>query len=151
MLSARSIWFVLAPLLVGFVFMSLPSARRLLLIRGAIALVLAVALAKSGGALYDEPRPFVVQHVAPLVPHEADNGFPSDHTLVCAVCAFLILPFSPALAELAGVIALTVGITRVMALIHSPLDIAASFAFAAIAVGAAYHIERKFAASWETN
>ena len=37
------------------------------------------------------PRPFVVQHVAPLFPRDADNGFPSDHTLLAtffAVCVF---------------------------------------------------------------
>ena len=51
--------FVLAPLLTAFVFAVLPPARRPLLIRGAIALIIGVALAKIGGALYNEPRPFV--------------------------------------------------------------------------------------------
>src|SRR5450759_555305 len=42
---------------------------------GAIAL----ALVKLGGALYVDQRPFVIHHIAPLFPHAADNGFPSDH------------------------------------------------------------------------
>lgn len=141
--------FVLAPLLFAFVFAAQPQARRSLLIRGVLALVIAVVLAKIGGALYEEPRPFVVRHVAPLIPHEPDNGFPSDHTLVCAVCAFLILPLSRPLAIAAGVVTLTVGAARIAALIHSPLDILASISFAAIAAFAAYEIERKFFAKSE--
>ena len=141
--------FVLAPLLVGFVFAVLPPARRPLLFRGAIALVIAVVLAKGGGALYNEPRPFAVRRVAPLTPHEPDNGFPSDHTLLCAVCALLILPFSRPLGIAAGVVALTVGAARVLALLHSPLDILVSLAFAAIAAYAASAIEQKFAAQSE--
>ena len=143
--------FVLAPLLTAFVFAVLPSARRPLLIRGALALFFAVGMARSGGAAYNEPRPFVVRHVAPLIPHEPDNGFPSDHTLLCAVCAFLILPFSRPLGMAAGMIALTVGAARIVALIHSPLDIAVSIAFAIIAVCAASAIERRFAPEAEAN
>ena len=141
--------FVVAPLLFAFVFAAQPQARRALLIRGVIALLLAVVLAKGGGALYEEPRPFAVRHVAPLIPHEPDNGFPSDHTLVCAVCAFLILPLSRPVALAAGVVTLTVGAARIAALIHSPLDILASIAFAVFACVAAYGIERRFFAKSE--
>ena len=143
--------FVVAPLLAVFVFAVLPPARRPLLIRGALALVFAVGLAKSGGAAYNEPRPFVVRHVAPLIPHEPDNGFPSDHTLLCAACAFLILPFSRPLGMAAGIVTLLVGAARIVALIHSPLDIAVSIALAFIAVCAASAIEQKYASASEAN
>lgn len=141
--------FVLAPLLTVFVFVVLPPARRPLLLRGLIALVIAVVMAKTGGAFYNEPRPFVSRHVAPLIPHGPDNGFPSDHTLLCAVCAFLILPFSRPLGIAAGVVALLVGVARIIALLHSPLDIAAGIAFAAFAVYIATAIERTFDAQSE--
>ncbi len=143
--------FVAAPLLVVFVMAVLPPSRRPLLTRGVMALALAIALAKGGGTLYNEPRPFVVRHVAPLIPHEADNGFPSDHTLLCAACAFLILPFSRPLGMAAAGVALLVGAARIAALIHSPLDILASFVFAAIAVYAATYFEQNYIASRETN
>jgi undecaprenyl-diphosphatase len=96
-------------------------------------LILAVVLAKGGGALYNEPRPFVVQHIAPIVPHDADNGFPSDHTLLSFACAFLIFPFSPRAAGPALLIAATVAMARIASLLHSPLDIVASILMAAVA------------------
>lgn len=37
--------------------------------------------------LYVDPRPFVVGHFTPLVPHAPDNGFPSDHTLLVSALA----------------------------------------------------------------
>ena len=135
--------FVLAPLLVGYVFATQPQSRRALLIRGIVTLLIAVALAKGGGAFYDEPRPFVTRHIAPLIPHEPDNGFPSDHTLLTAACVLLILPFSRPAGIGAASLALIVGAARVASLLHSPLDIAASLLFAALASGLAFAIERR--------
>ena len=126
--------FVAIPLIVLWVFWTLsPADRRLLLLRGLVVLVIAVALAKSGGALYTEPRPFVVQHTAPLIPHDADNGFPSDHTLLAFACGFLLYPIASRAAGPALLIAATVGAARIAALLHSPLDIVASILMAAVA------------------
>jgi undecaprenyl-diphosphatase len=130
--------FVVAPLAAVVVFARCsPEIRRVLLLRGLVILVASIVLAKAGGALYNEPRPFVVRQVQPLIPHPADNGFPSDHTLLAAACAFLIVPFSPVAGGLAGIVALIVGASRIACLLHSPLDIAASLLFAAVAGGAA--------------
>ncbi|MCW3101504.1 MAG: bcrC1, partial [Chthonomonadaceae bacterium] len=126
--------FVAIPLILVWVFWQVsPVDRRTLLLRGVIVLIVAVVLAKGGGALYNEPRPFVVQHVTPLVPHDADNGFPSDHTLLCFACAFLLLPFSPRAVGPALLIAATVGMARIASLLHSPLDVIASILMAAVA------------------
>jgi len=76
--------FAAIPLILIYVFWQISNAqRRVLLLRGLLVCILAVVLAKGGGALYNEPRPFVVQHIAPLIPHEADNGFPP--TTRCSV------------------------------------------------------------------
>ena len=126
--------FVVAPLIVALVLARLPrELQRALILRGILALALGVLLAKGGGALVNEPRPFVTQHIAPLFPHEADNGFPSDHTLLTFACAFLILPFSRSAGMAAGVIGWIVGTARVLARVHSPLDIVASILFALLA------------------
>ena len=47
--------------------------------------VLAYLLAKVLGHLIADPRPYLVDHVRPLIPVAHDNGFPSDHTLLAAV------------------------------------------------------------------
>ena len=128
--------FVVPPLLLLYALWRADGAtRRQTVTRGLIAVVLAVGLAKGGGALYNEPRPFAALHLAPLIPHAADNGFPSDHTLLVFCCVFLLLPLSRPLAAAALVAACGVGAARVASLLHSPLDIGASVAFAAASVG----------------
>jgi undecaprenyl-diphosphatase len=126
--------FVLIPLILLGVLWPLSAAqRRVLILRGIVVLIIGVILAKGGGALYNEPRPFVVQHVSPLIPHDADNGFPSDHTLLAFACAFLLFPFSRRAAIVAVLIAAAVGVARIACLLHSPLDIIASILMAAVA------------------
>jgi len=49
--------------------------------------VLALLLAKVSSHVINDPRPYLVDHVAPLTPLSRDNGFPSDHTLLAAVLA----------------------------------------------------------------
>ena len=136
--------FITIPMLLLYVFWTLSNARRKsLLLRGFVVCILAVTLAKGGGALYNEPRPFVVQHVAPLIPHGADNGFPSDHTLFCFACAFLLMPFSPRAIGPVLLLCVTVALARVASLLHSPLDIVASILMAAIANIIAYFAIRE--------
>lgn len=115
----------------------------MLLLRGLLVLLLGTALAKGGGALYDEPRPFVVHHTRPLIPHAPDNGFPSDHTLLTAGCAFLIIPFSWPAGVAVMAVALVVGLSRIACGLHSPLDIGASIVFALLAAGAASLLVRR--------
>ena len=107
--------------------------RKTLMLRGIIVLLVGVALAKIGGALYIEQRPFVALHIAPLIPHNAENGFPSDHALVTFGIAFLLMPFSLPAGLIALIVATAVSIGRVESYLHTPLDIYASIFFAAVA------------------
>jgi len=84
-----------------------------------------------------------VRHVAPLIPHDADNGFPSDHTELVFACAFLLLPFSRRVSAAAGIVGAAVGAARIASLLHSPLDICAGIGFAGIANVAACAIVRR--------
>ncbi len=125
---------VLAPLAVVVCWFLLDNKlRRVLFLRAICVGGFATAFAKIGGDLYFDKRPFVVMHVKPLIDHIADNGFPSDHTLVAFGCAFLIWPFSRPLSVFAGVVGLLVAWARVVSLLHSPLDIAGSIVFAVLA------------------
>ncbi len=107
--------------------------RKALMLRAILVALLSIALAKGLGAVYYEPRPFVVQHIQPLVPHEPDSGFPSDHTLLVFACAFLLVPFSRPAALITLLIGSAVGTARVLSHLHSPLDIGASIVFALLA------------------
>lgn len=85
--------------------------------------VLAYGAALIAKHLYMDPRPFVVGHFTPLVSHAADNGFPSDHTLLTSVLAAVGSYWNRKLGALLWVIALVVGFSRVYAGVHHPIDI----------------------------
>jgi undecaprenyl-diphosphatase len=111
-----------------------------------IAVVIAAVLDKIAGKLYYDPRPFVSHHVHPLVAHAADNGFPSEHTLFSITLGMVLFLYRPKLGMLALAIALIVGIARVAAHVHSPIDIAGGIAMGVVSGYAGY-----FAASrWIT-
>lgn len=95
--------------------------------------VLAVVLAKLSKHFIDSPRPFVVGHFTPVIHATADNGFPSDHTLLSATLALLIVLVNRKLGFVALGVALLVGSARVALGVHSPIDIVGSFAIALIA------------------
>lgn len=111
-IAAVVVWFTLAP-----------RDRWKSLLQAVIAAAIALALAKIAGQLYYDPRPFVGGHVHPYFTHAADNGFPSDHTTAASVAGYVLWSYRRriAVALLAG--AALVGIARVIAHVHSPIDI----------------------------
>jgi len=94
---------------------------------------IAFALVKLGGALYFDPRPFVTQHIAPLFPHGADNGFPSDHTVASMFLAVCVLFYSKRWGAALVVISLLLGVTRIVAHVHRPIDILGAMVIAVAA------------------
>lgn len=86
-----------------------------------------LALSRLGSHFYYDPRPFVVGHFTPLIPHGNDNGFPSDHTLLSAFLAFAVLHFSKKLGWSLLAVAAIIGLARVAAQVHHLVDIAGSF------------------------
>jgi undecaprenyl-diphosphatase len=98
-------------------------AKTQLFIAVILAGAVAVILDKIAGKLYYDPRPFVSHHIKPLVAHAADNGFPSEHTLFGITLGTVIYYFSKKLGTIAIAIALIVGISRIAAHVHSPIDI----------------------------
>lgn len=139
-------FFIASIAIAGLVWLRLPTSQKwTLAVTGLAGGVAALGLITLAGMLYYDPRPFVVQHIHPLFAHAADNGFPSDHaalTMFLAVCVlFYSRPWGAALA----VNALLVGIARVLAHVHSPLDIIAGFVFAAAAAAAAHWAAQRIA------
>ena len=124
----------LAILLVGWQL--LKERRRSYAVQVIATGILAVVLAKLSKHFVDSPRPFVVGHFTPVIHATADNGFPSDHTMLSATLALLIVLVNRKLGLAALGVALLVGSARVALGVHSPIDIVGSFAIALIATGA---------------
>lgn len=101
----------------------------ILAIAGAI---LTLILAKLGSKVFYNPRPFVVGHFTPYFSHGNDNGFPSDHTLFASFLAFLSWHYSKKLGISLFVVALLIGLSRVIAGVHHLIDIIGSIVFAFI-------------------
>jgi len=105
------------------------------LIAAGITGVMAEVFTQIGGSIYSDPRPFAVEHFHPLIPHVADNGFPSDHALLAAflvVCVILVRFW--AAVGIVAALGVLVDWARVGAGIHHPLDVIGSAVF--VAVGA---------------
>ncbi|MDB5194001.1 MAG: phosphatase family protein [Parcubacteria group bacterium] len=125
--------FVLSPLLGLWWFVKLPKERRKrVFIFGLLTLPLAFILAKTASHFYMNPRPFVVDHFTPLIPHAADNGFPSDHTLFVSAIAAVVTFFNRRLALLFWLVAIAVAVSRVAVGVHHPIDVTFSAIIAAV-------------------
>jgi undecaprenyl-diphosphatase len=116
-------------------FLRLPSnAKRRFLVQAVIGGVCALILAKIGSILFYDPRPFVVGHFIPYFSHNADNGFPSDHTLLSSFVGFLVLKYNKTWGLVLLSMAAIIGLSRMIAGVHHSIDIAGSFLFAGISV-----------------
>lgn len=134
-------YLIVAPVLVAiyFVFKAKPDIRKKLLFLAAVALPSVYATAKILSFLYSDPRPFVIGHFTPLIAHAADNGFPSDHTLLAASIAAIVTCYDRKLGIALWLIAIIIGACRIAAGIHHPIDVAVSIAIAATITWLLHH------------
>ena len=123
--------------------LSTPEKKRFLIL-ALLGAIFSLALAKVANKLYYDPRPFVAGHFTPYFSHSADNGFPSDHTLLTSFLAFTAWFFSRKAGMTLLIIALLVGLSRVLAGVHHLLDIAGSLVFALLGVWLAGLLMNKF-------
>lgn len=105
-----------------------------------ICLPLAYILTLIANHSYTDLRPFVVGNFTPLIPHAADNGFPSDHTVLVATIAALFYFFNKRLSGILWSIAIIVGFSRVYVGVHHPIDILGSIVIAIIAAIVTHYI-----------
>lgn len=127
------------------IYQASPRHRKALVVALIAAGIAAVILDKLAGKLYYDPRPFVNHSVKPLIAHSADNGFPSEHTLFSMTVAAALYFYRRKLGTAAAVLALVVGIARVAAHVHSPIDIIGGVLLGAAAGYLGFRIAEKYA------
>ena len=91
-----------------------------------ISVIFVGIIAFIAGHLFYNPRPFVIGHFTPLIPHAPDNGFPSDHTLLAAFVASVFTIYNKRLGIALWIIAVLVAISRVYVEVHHPIDVIGS-------------------------
>lgn len=128
----------------AYIFVKLPKEdRKEFLVFTLVVFALSFCLAVLGRQIYDNPRPFVVESFQPLIPHEADNGFPSDHTLLVAAIASVIMFFRKRAAVILWVIAITVAVSRVYVGVHHFVDVIGSMLIASFSAWAVHLFLRR--------
>jgi len=136
--TAKYLYIFIAALAAAFVISRGRADTKRMIIFAVFSLPLTFVLAKAMGHLYFDPRPFVTSHTSPLIAHNPDNGFPSDHALLVFALACLVFVFDKKMGLLFGLLALAVGVARVYVGLHSPIDIAGSFLISAFAASGIY-------------
>lgn len=126
-------YLIIVPVIVAAaIWFKLPtwSAKKKFVIEALLAAILAFVLAKIGSKLYYDTRPFVAGHFTPYIAHANDNGFPSDHTLLSSLIAFVVWRYNKVLGAGLLMVALAIGLSRVIAGVHHLADILGSIVFA---------------------
>ena len=130
---------LLSPILVLWAFYKAPKEERgKIIIFAVLTLFLSYVVALIARHFWYDPRPFVIGGFPPLIPHTADNGFPSDHALLAAALAVVVQYFDKKMAVVLWLVAALIGVARVIAQVHHPIDILGSFAIA-LGMGIAAH------------
>ncbi len=131
-------------LIAGIYFLKQPwHQKKAIFIIGLLTLLLIGIMGFLANQAFKNPRPFVTGHFTPLIPHDADNGFPSDHVLLAAGIAAIVFLFNSKTGIVLGLIAALIGISRVYVGVHHTLDVVCSYLIAIISTYVTYSIHRK--------
>jgi undecaprenyl-diphosphatase len=127
-----------------YFFLSKDLNKKKFLITFIFTSALAFIFAKIFSHFIYDPRPFVVGHFKPLIAHAADNGFPSDHTLLAMAIAFSVFIHNKKWGIGLFVLGLLIGLSRVFAGVHHLTDIIGSIVIAGVAAFIIKYIYAKF-------
>lgn len=127
-----------------FLFQKKDIKKKMIIFAGFILPVIFL-ISRIASLIYYNPRPFVLYNFKPLIQHAADNGFPSDHALLSFAIAFFVFVFNKKLGMILISLGFIVGFSRVMAGVHSPIDILGSFVISASVTCVVYiFLRRKY-------
>lgn len=97
---------------------------RTIVMGGALAFFLSEVIAKTIGFLYSHHQPFALfPNINQLIPHEVDNSFPSDHTILFFSIAVSTFLYHKRKGLILIFIAALVGLSRVWVGVHYPVDV----------------------------
>ena len=131
--------FILSPIIaLVYWWRSDKAVRKSLAIFGILTLPLAYIVAKIASHFYYDPRPFIVTGIAPLIQHAADNGFPSDHTLLVAAIAAVMTYFNRKWAIWLWIITILVAWARMYVGVHHTVDVTGSIIISILSAGVVY-------------
>jgi undecaprenyl-diphosphatase len=140
--GAKYLYIVVLIIAIAYFLKQPKETKKTIAVFALIALPLAYITAKIAGHFYYDPRPFVQSHFNPLIFHEPDNGFPSDHALLTGAIATTWFYFNRRIGIVLWIIAILVGVSRVSVGVHHPIDIVGSFIIALTCVAVAHKIVR---------
>ena len=138
-----------------YLFLAIPAAaliywilvptatKKYLILLGIIVGVASIVIGRLIAHFYFDPRPFVARHFTPLIPHDPDNGFPSDHTLLSSAIAATVTACSRPVGIALWVITAIVAVARVTAGLHAPIDVIGSICIAGVSAAVAHVILRR--------
>jgi undecaprenyl-diphosphatase len=71
----------------------------------------------------------------PLIRHEANSGFPSDHTFIAAVISSLLWPFTRPVSLICWALTVFVAVSRVYVGVHHAIDVIGSIVGSIVVTG----------------
>jgi undecaprenyl-diphosphatase len=142
--AGKYLIFILALAAIIIALLSERTVRNSIIRLALLAFPTALLMAWVAGLLYYHTRPFVVEGVQPLISHQPDNGFPSDHTLLAMVASGVLFVHNRKAGLLLGILGILIGIARVIAKLHYPIDILGGIGIAIASVGISWMILTKF-------
>lgn len=77
--------------------------------------------------IINRPRPFVTLHFYPLFSHKEGQSFPSRHSASALIIALMMYSIYPNLGSILFIIAILIGISRVLSGVHYPSDVFVAF------------------------
>ena len=105
---------------------------------GLLSAAISYMVALVAGQIYFDPRPFVEGHFKPLIEHDMENGFPSDHVLLVSCVAAVVTVFNKPLAACLWFLTCLVAYARVFVGVHHYLDVIASMIITVSVTAAVY-------------
>lgn len=138
--SSKYLIYLLVVLYLIYLFPKSNSVKKRIISLSLFSLPAAFIVSRILSNFYYSTRPFVEQNFTPLISHAADNGFPSDHALLSFALASIVFASSKKWGVIFFILGIGIGLSRILAGIHSPLDILGSFFIGAGVVFICYKI-----------
>lgn len=136
-------WMLIAFTLVYFIFIK-RSAYRLFWVSCSVAVSAAVTEFLKW-IIFRHPRPFIVlSDVTPLIDISAFGSFPSQHATIFAALATAMFLYNRKVGAWFIFFAIVIGLARIAAGIHFPIDILTGLLIGFLVTGLGYAIFKKF-------